>query len=233
MIDLIYQIVKVILNKELRGNITPDEFNKIAKQVQDEIFAEYFGDANLQQNKENRGLTNKNYANLPQLIRQKITRFHEKGILTYNVGTLNFDLPTDLYFIEDNGLLYGNNVIEEAQGADFGFLSSSLAAPSVTFPIYEIYKDAIKIYPSEIQNNVTCRYLRKPADPKWTYTSIGDVELFDNTISDYQDFELHTSELPNIVINMLSYLGINIRESDLVQYIEQLKMKSDAKEQQR
>jgi hypothetical protein len=232
MIDTIYQIVKVVLNKELRGNITPDEFNKIAKQVQDEIFAEYFVDANLQQNKENRGLTNKNYANLPQLVRQKIARFHKLESLTYNVGTLNFDLPSDIYFIEDNGLLYNSNVIEEAQGADFGFLSSSLASPSVTFPVYENYMDAIRVYPAEIQTGVTCRYLRKPADPKWTYTSVGDVELFDATISDYQDFELHTSELSNIVINMLSYFGINIREAEVTQYAEALKQNEENKEQQ-
>ena len=232
MIDTIYNIIKTILNKELRGNITPDEFNKIAKQVQDEIFAEYFGDANLQQNRENRGLTNKNYANLPQLIRQKISRFHKLSTLVYNVGTNNFDLPTDLYFVEDNGLLYGNNVIEEAQGADFGYLSSSLASPSVTFPVYENYMDEIRVYPSEIQSNVTCRYLRKPADPKWTYTSVGNVELFDNTISDYQDFEIHYSELPNIVVQMLSYLGVNIREADVVQYAEALKQKEEVKEQQ-
>lgn len=232
MIDLIYQIIKVVLNKELRGNITPDEFNKIAKQVQDEIYVEYFTDANMQQNKENRGLTNKNYANLSQLIRQKIARFHKLGTLTHNATTLNFDLPTDLYYIEDNGLLYNTNVIEEARGADFGFLSSSLAAPSVTFPVYENYMDAVRVYPSEIITGVSCRYLRKPADPKWTYTSVGDVELFDDTIIDYQDFELHISELPNITINMLSYLGINIKEAEIVQYAETLKKTEENKEQQ-
>ena len=232
MIDLIYQIVKTVLNKELRGNITPDEFNKIAKQVQDEIFAEYFTDANLQQNKENRGLTNKNYANLPQLVRQKIARFHKLATLTYNVGSLNFDFPSDLYYLEDNGLLYNANVIEESIGADFGFMSSSVAAPSVTFPVYENYMDAVKVYPAEIVTGVTCRYIRKPADPKWTYTSVGDVELFDSTVSDYQDFEIHYADLTNIVINMLSYFGINIREADVVQYAEALKQKEEIKEQQ-
>lgn len=232
MIDLIYQIVKTILNKELRGNITPDEFNKIAKQVQDEIYAEYFGDNNLQQNKQNRGLTNKNYANLPKLVRQKIARFHKLATLSYDVGSSNFDLPADLYFIEDNGLLYGTNVIEETQGADFGYMSASVAAPSVTFPVYENYMDEVKVYPATIITGVTCRYLRKPADPKWTYTSVGDVELFDDTIVDYQDFEIHVSELPTIVVSMLSYLGMNIKEADVVQYAEAIKKGEELKEQQ-
>lgn len=232
MIDLIYQIVKTILNKELRGNITPDEFNKIAKQVQDEIFEEYFGDYNVQQNRQNRGLTNKGYANLSKLVRQKISRFNKQATLVYDGGDLVFDLPTDLYFLEDNGLLSGSNVIEEAKGAEYGFLSSSLAAPSATFPVYELFKDTIKVYPATIITGVTCRYLRKPLDPKWTYTQVGDVELFDNTIEDYQDFEIHVSELPNIVIKMLSYFGINLREEDIMKYAEDLKQKEELKEQQ-
>lgn len=232
MIDLIYQIVKTILNKELRGNITPDEFNKIAKLVQDEIFEEYFGDLNLQQNKQNKGLTNKGFANLAQLTRQKIEVFHAQANLTYNVGNTWFVLPSDLYFLNDNGLIYSNNVIEEAQGGDYGYLSASLAAPSVTFPVYELFKGAVRVYPAEIVSNVSCRYIRKPLDPKWTYTSVGNVELYDNTISDFQDLELHSSELPNITIKMLSYLGVNIREADVVQYAETLKQKEEVKEQQ-
>lgn len=232
MIDTIYQIVKVVLNKELRGNITPDEFNKVVKQVQEEIFLEYFTDINLQKNKENRGLTNGNYANLPQIIRQKIARFHSLATIPRDLGSLMYNLPDDLYLLEDNGLIYNNNVIEEAQGSEFGFLSSSLAMPSTTFPVYENYKDAVKVYPSDIITPIICRYLRKPADPKWTYTSVGDVELFDPTISDYQDIELHPSEFSNIVINTLSYLGINLREADVAQYAEALKQKEEIKEQQ-
>jgi len=148
MIDLIYQIVKTILNKELRGNITPDEFNKIAKLVQDEIYEEYFGDLNLQQNKQNKGLTNKGFANLAQITRQKIEVFHAQANLTYNIGNTWFVLPSDLYFLNDNGLIYVNNVIEEAQGGDYGYLSASLAAPSVTVPVYELFKNSVRVYPA-------------------------------------------------------------------------------------
>tara|TARA_R110000851_G_scaffold27764_4_gene77880 strand:- start:26216 stop:26923 length:708 start_codon:yes stop_codon:yes gene_type:complete len=230
MIDIIYKIVTTVINKELRGNITPDEFNKIAKQVQDEIFTEYFDDNNRQQNRNNKGLTNKNHANLTKQIRQKISMFHESTTLVYDEDTDRFVLPDDLYFIEDNGLLFVNSVIEEAQTADLGYLLNSLAAPSVTFPVYETFKDSIKVYPTEIQSKVNCRYLRKPLDPKWSYTIVGGVEFYDNTLGDHQDFELHISELPKIVVNMLSYLGINIREGDVVQYAEGLKRTDELKE---
>ena len=41
-VDIVYRTVLLILNKESRGYLTPDEFNKTAAQVQLEIFNEYF-----------------------------------------------------------------------------------------------------------------------------------------------------------------------------------------------
>ena len=45
-VNTVYTTVLSILNKEQRGYITPDEFNKLATQVQLEIFENYFEDYN-------------------------------------------------------------------------------------------------------------------------------------------------------------------------------------------
>ena len=37
-VDTVYKTTLLILNKEQRGYLTPDEFNKIGSQVQREIF---------------------------------------------------------------------------------------------------------------------------------------------------------------------------------------------------
>jgi hypothetical protein len=47
-VNEVYKTVLSILNKEQRGYITPDEFNKIGTQVQLEIFEKYFEDLNQQ-----------------------------------------------------------------------------------------------------------------------------------------------------------------------------------------
>ena len=47
-VNTVYNTVLAILNKEQRGYITPDEFNKLATQVQLEIFEGYFEDMNQQ-----------------------------------------------------------------------------------------------------------------------------------------------------------------------------------------
>ena len=47
-VDKVYKTVLLIINKEQRGYLTPDEFNKIATQVQLEIFESYFETLNQQ-----------------------------------------------------------------------------------------------------------------------------------------------------------------------------------------
>jgi hypothetical protein len=47
-VNNVYQTVLLILNKEQRGYMTPDEFNKTATQVQLDIFEQYFDDLNQQ-----------------------------------------------------------------------------------------------------------------------------------------------------------------------------------------
>ena len=47
-VDTVYKTVLYILNKEQRGYITPDEFNKLGEQVQMETFEQYFEELNQQ-----------------------------------------------------------------------------------------------------------------------------------------------------------------------------------------
>ncbi len=55
-VNTVYQTVLAILNKEQRGYMTPNEFNRIATQVQLEIFESYFPDAD-QANRKNQNNT--------------------------------------------------------------------------------------------------------------------------------------------------------------------------------
>ena len=47
-VDQVYRTVLLIMNKEQRGYLTPDDFNKIGTQVQLEMFNEYFEELNQQ-----------------------------------------------------------------------------------------------------------------------------------------------------------------------------------------
>jgi hypothetical protein len=85
-VDTVYRTVLLIVNKEQRGYLTPDEFNKTATQVQLEIFNEYFEDLNQQiRLPEN----DSEYANRNKNLQQKIAIFHADGDCQYIDGYFN------------------------------------------------------------------------------------------------------------------------------------------------
>jgi len=47
-VDIVYKTVLLILNQQQRGYMTPDEFNKVATQVQLTMFEAYASDLNQQ-----------------------------------------------------------------------------------------------------------------------------------------------------------------------------------------
>lgn len=227
MIDLVYQVLLSILNKEQRGTVRPSDFNTLAKLVQEEIYRGYFTDYNRDQNRQNRGLSNTGLGNLVDQQSQRIERFSKSATLNFN--TPNFDLPSDLYMLRQNGILFGSTVIEHLGQENYGYSQATRSA-SETFPVYERANESqIVVYPDTIDSGVTCRYLRKLEDPKWTYNAA--TGLFNQAASDYQDFELHPDEFSNIVIKMLANFGINIRETEVTQYAQALKQNQDVKEE--
>lgn len=227
MIDLIFQVVKTISNKELRGNITPAEFNFLAAQAQNKIFREYFIEIQGQQYKENRGYGGIGLANMTIKTREKVDIFSKSSALTYS--TDRFVLPSDLYHIKQRGILYNSTVVDEGQQSRSAFKNSSKTASSTTFPQYHREGNDIIITPSTIIDNVTCKYIRQPLAPKWTYAIVAGSELFDNTANDFQDFELHISEIDNLAIEILSLVGINIRDLQVINYAEGTKKAEEAK----
>ena len=98
--------------------------------------------------------------------------------------------------------------------------SSNLTSPSTTTPAFTQSELTINLYPESISNvgRVAAQYIRKPKDPKWTYTSLANGEpLFNQGASDYQDFELPATDEPLITSKILQYAGISIREADIYQ----------------
>lgn len=78
-VNTVYTTVLSILNKEQRGYITPDEFNKLATQVQLDIFENYFEDLNQQLRVPQ---TDNTYANRQKNIDNLISIFKTIGGLS-------------------------------------------------------------------------------------------------------------------------------------------------------
>lgn len=88
-INTVYQTVLLILNKEQRGYITPDEFNKTATQVQLDIFNSYFQTENQQLRAP---YSDSEYSDRVKNVQEKISVFQTSGTCNY-VGPY-FTLPS-------------------------------------------------------------------------------------------------------------------------------------------
>ncbi|NND95453.1 MAG: hypothetical protein HKN45_11355 [Flavobacteriales bacterium] len=229
MIDQVYTTLQSIVNKENSGYVSPEEFNQIAKQVQDKIFRGYFEDYNKDKNRENRGLTNPGVGNLAMNQDQRIAPFRRSASVNKNVD--RYLLPSDVYYVIQNGVINDSNrVIEPSPDDSHYYLALSEFGPSDLYPMYTRSTNEIFVHPNTYAAPIYVRYIKHPEDPKWTYTVINGQELYDPSKSDFQDFELQEIEFSTIVIEMLTYFGINLREGDVVQIAEALKNKQEVKD---
>lgn len=95
---------------------------------------------------------------------------------------------------------------------------SNLTTPKLNTPAYTQSELTVSLYPLTIDGvgQVKSQYIRKPKDPKWTYTSLsGGEPAFNQGAQDYQDFELPVSDEPRLISKILQYVGISIRDSDI------------------
>ena len=90
-VDIVYKTVLLILNKEQRGNLTPDEFNKVATQVQLEIFESYFDTLNQQLRRPD---NDTEYGDRIKNVDNSIAVFKTYGNAAYVPAGGYFTLPT-------------------------------------------------------------------------------------------------------------------------------------------
>lgn len=249
-VNSVYQTVLTILNKEQRGYMTPFEFNKIATQVQREIFERYFEDlaqqARVQQ-------TEVDYADRLAEIEKKIEYFRTSTLPTYNVGGDYFEIPTNLYRLNEvtyrpsltyttwtpfaAAISYNNDYIEvqPVTRHEFNLLKrSTLAAPTKEYPIYLYEENRIKTTPQLAtttgQTPIEISYIKKPEDPVWAYTvgTLGQFEYAEPGSSGViiptggsVDFEIDNSEYTELIVNILFYAGVVIRDPQIIQVASQ------------
>jgi hypothetical protein len=216
-VDTVYKTVLLILNKEQRGYLTPDEFNKIATQVQLEIFEKYFEDLNQQLRvPEN----DSEFSNRVENIEQKLAYFYDSDSCT---GSNPFTPPTNMHRI---GTVYYNNTIEMQRVNYSEFLKfnkSPLTKPTLSSPIYLEKEGEIFVFPfNEITDPslVVMSYIKKPKDVVWGYTvgTLGQF-LYDGlAVSPTSvDFELHESEQTSVILEILMYAGVIVRDQQIIE----------------
>ena len=84
-------------------------------------------------------------------------------------------------------------------------------------------------------NNIEIYYVRKPADPVWSYKvgSLGQY-IYDpaGPIGTLQNFEISNIDKTEIILKILAYAGIIIRDANIVSTATQMAINEDNLEKQ-
>jgi hypothetical protein len=290
-VDIVYKTVLLILNKEQRGNLSPDEFNKVATQVQLEIFESYFETLNQQIRRPD---NDTEYADRVKNVDQDISVFKTYGNATYVSAGGFFNLPTtsgagsatqtltgtgtatsfpftsitssqlasSVIVVTINGVsttaftISGTNIsfttipalndaivvtatpedfyrlgtviyqdtkeVQLSQRNELLYLNSTpLIAPTTTYPIYLYEDNKLYLYPVSITSDVQVSYLRKPVDVTWNFTIPTGQNYYQYDPTNSVNFELSKTEQSNIILKVLLYSGVVIRDPSIVNIASQ------------
>jgi len=213
-VDLVYKTVLLILNKEQRGYMTPDEFNKIATQVQLETFENYFESLNQQLRVPD---NDSEYADRIKNIDEKIAIFKTIGNATFS--TDHFTLPGGTDFYRLGTVIYKDETeVQRIQRNDLLYINQSpLTKPTDKYPLYIYEDEKLYLYPSSINSNISVSYVKKPANVVWNFTIPPGQNYYQYDSNNSVDFELHPSEQPEVILKVLLYAGVVVKDPTIIQ----------------
>jgi hypothetical protein len=153
------------------------------------------------------------------------------------VSTSSLTLSADIFTLTPESYrIFSSSVQNEAEKVSAGKITllnmSPITSPSVDYPAYTQTSNSITFYPSSVINlplQVEATYFRYPKVPKWTFTTLLNGEpVFDPSQFDYQDFEIGDQNETSLVVKILQYCGISIRETLVAQFGKQEEMENNA-----
>tara|TARA_R110000868_G_scaffold133077_7_gene344491 strand:- start:7603 stop:8538 length:936 start_codon:yes stop_codon:yes gene_type:complete len=141
------------------------------------------------------------------------------------VSNNTITLTSNIFLVNGQGYKIISQAEKEADKVSVGKITmlnaSSLTSPTEFYPSYTFEEERITLFPKTIDDKgkVKAVYFRHPKTPKWTYTTLLSGEpSFNQTQIDYQDFELPYEDTYRLVMKILQYCGISIREMEVAQF---------------
>jgi len=138
---------------------------------------------------------------------------------TLNLQDDIFTSAPEVYAVFDSNEF--KDVERVSNGKITMLLNSTLTNPTKLFPAYTQTDGEIIAYPKTLAGYgaIKAMYFRYPKEPKWTYTTLTNGEpVFNQSQPDYQDFELSEEDEYKLIMKILQYAGVSIRETEVAAF---------------
>jgi hypothetical protein len=212
LIDRIYKKVKTFVNTDVRGNVTPVEFNLFLHDAIQERQNDLIELINQHQNRANKGLSGDGIENLAENHREKLNHYlaiidqmsTQTGQIIISSNCIYIDL---IEAVEEN--------VEFEQCANYKEFRALKPNATTKLPLTIRFGNVLETYPVLDAKPVRISYIRQAVTPNWTYQVVQGNELFDSSHPNFRDADAHPSEENALVVKVLKRFGINLKEQEL------------------
>lgn len=239
-INYIRNVVRNILDKDGKGWIGDNKFNNLLTQVQDEVFNDIYTMYTMALRKRGAQLEYKDfkYSGISQIRDDLRPCFRTSTALSLSSSADDniFDIPSDYRYF-DGVKLNGKACQIYDNGDETAYMLAGRAAPTATYPVAILGFNDITIYPTTITSadNATISYYKNPEginnsgqavsqSPTWAFTTVGNNSVYNATNSIQP--ELPESTYNKMIIRMVAMYGINLRETEVVQFANNEEVKN-------
>jgi hypothetical protein len=232
-VNVVYNTLKDLANKEQKGFVTPSVFNNFAAVAQVNVFKDIYASSSKGLVDRVRRIDPSRNLSKVNNVKEDLSVFSKTATITKSNGV--FAKPDDLIYLigltTNGSVLLGQStrtnieIVYDESKIDH-ILKSDLSAPSESHPIALVSSD-IEVFPSSV-NKIRVSYYKYPQGvvpntgaksvslPNYQYNTSSGLHVFDaaNSI----DFELPDHYVPELVVELAKLIGINLRDKDVFQY---------------
>ena len=218
-----YELLRFICNKDFAGNIiTPERFKLLIKVVNIDLYRKKYGlpegySPGSPVPVEHIDITIKNTDDMKAFKMDLSNTPVTGGVLPYPSDYAHRDTVVYRYSKTINKvateLPRPVEILRDAQAAERR--GNYTKRPTVKDPIGVMRQDGIYIYPKTI-TSVDFYYWRWPREPSFVYVTEDGYITYDALSS--VEFEWPEDEHNTLNSMMLTYIGVNLRENEIVQY---------------
>lgn len=216
-VDEVYAFVSFVINKNLNGAFTPKGFNQAIKAANIELFDDLRGGkystyqpgrpvplVGMEQN---------------STLSEELDPFIVPATISVTGGIAT--QPSGLVQVLGMRVASDNTPIDWVKKSEVGsYLNGEIDFPQADInPIYTNIGGSWEIYPTTI-TSVKAYYLVEPTTPLYDYTVSGGGITFNSSTS--VNFQWKKTAFMALCAKVLSYLGVNISNADIVGYAEKL-----------
>lgn len=217
-----YKFVQDIANKEQRGYLPSDKFNRYAERAQMEVFMKRYGNPHEYQPGKPVPriafeMTQKILDDLDVFLKKKVLNLNRRGEVSKPSDFVHSAAMSYKLYVsgKDTPTIVPIKII--ASGKLAGRLSSKIVGPTKYYPICNVIGTTMIFYPANL-SVVNMTYLGTPVSPKWAFTIVNGREVYDPDNS--VDFEFPDEVHNEICFKILGYFGIKIRDKDMSAMVE-------------